>query len=136
MADQHQMRTCTASSSVLNNLSLLVSRNRPICQLIAALLSLGVTLNSATGNPRVGEEIVLGMSTALSGPAADLGQDMRRGVLAGFERANRAGGVNGRKLRLVALDDGYEPSRTAPSCAICSIKTTCSPFNAAGTPGR
>ena len=60
-------------------------------------------------------EIVLGMSTALSGPAAALGKDMREGVLAGFERANRAGGVNGRKLRLVALDDGYEPSRTAPN---------------------
>jgi ABC-type branched-subunit amino acid transport system substrate-binding protein len=55
------------------------------------------------------------MSTALSGPAAALGKDMREGVLAGFERANRAGGVNGRKLRLVALDDGYEPSRTAPN---------------------
>ncbi len=60
-------------------------------------------------------EIVLGMSTALSGPAADLGKDMRLGVQAGLERANRAGGVRGRKLRLIALDDGYEPSRTAPN---------------------
>ena len=63
----------------------------------------------------VAEEIVLGMSTVLSGPAADLGKDMRLGVLAGLERANRDGGVHGRKLRLVALDDGYEPARTAPN---------------------
>src|SRR5450631_1584761 len=109
------MRTCTASPSALNNRSLRLSRNRMICPLIGGLLALGVTLTSAEGNPRVAEEITLGMSTALSGPAADLGRDMRRGVLAGFERANRAGGVNGRKLRLVALDDGYEPSRTAPN---------------------
>ncbi len=61
------------------------------------------------------EEIVLGMSTALTGPAAALGQAMRRGVQTGLERANRAGGVHGRKLRLVALDDGYEPLRTAPN---------------------
>jgi branched-chain amino acid transport system substrate-binding protein len=58
-------------------------------------------------------EIVLGMSTALTGGVANLGKGMQRGVLAGLERANRNGGVNGRKLRLIALDDGYEPTRTA-----------------------
>ncbi len=55
------------------------------------------------------------MSTALSGPAMDLGQNMLHGVQAGLARANEAGGVNGRRLRLIALDDGYEPSRTAPN---------------------
>jgi ABC-type branched-subunit amino acid transport system substrate-binding protein len=60
-------------------------------------------------------EIVLGMSTVLSGPAADLGKDMQKGVLAGLEHANRGGGVHGRKLRLIVLDDGYEPARTAPN---------------------
>jgi ABC-type branched-subunit amino acid transport system substrate-binding protein len=61
------------------------------------------------------EEILLGMSTALSGPTAELGQEMQRGVLAGLERANRAGGIRGRRLRLFTLDDGYEPARTAPN---------------------
>ena len=51
-------------------------------------------------------EIVLGMSTALTGNAGSLGKDMQRGILAGLERANRNGGVNGRKLRLITLDDG------------------------------
>jgi branched-chain amino acid transport system substrate-binding protein len=60
-------------------------------------------------------EIVVGMSTALSGPASALGTDMRAGVLAALEEANRAGGVRGQHLRLVTLDDGYEPSRTAPN---------------------
>ncbi len=60
-------------------------------------------------------EIRLGMSTALSGAAANLGTDMRQGVLAGLDRANRAGGIHGRRLRLIALDDGYEPARTAPN---------------------
>ncbi len=60
-------------------------------------------------------EIVLGMSTVLSGPAADLGKDMQKGVLAGLGHANRGGGMHGRKLRLIALDDGYEPARTAPN---------------------
>ncbi len=60
-------------------------------------------------------DILLGMSTALSGPAAELGREMRRGVLAGLERTNRLGGINGRRLRLLSLDDGYEPARTAPN---------------------
>jgi len=63
----------------------------------------------------VTDEIVLGMSTALSGPAADLGTNMRAGVEAAREEANRGGGVHGRKLRLTALDDGYEPTRAGPN---------------------
>ncbi|KIH78121.1 amino acid/amide ABC transporter substrate-binding protein, HAAT family [Geoalkalibacter ferrihydriticus] len=60
-------------------------------------------------------DILLGMSTALTGPTAELGTAMRDGVLLGLERINRDGGVDGRKLRLVVLDDGYEPARTAPN---------------------
>ncbi len=61
------------------------------------------------------EEIVLGMSTALSGPTSELGQAMRDGVELGLERINQEGGINGRRLRLVVLDDGYEPASTAPN---------------------
>jgi ABC-type branched-subunit amino acid transport system substrate-binding protein len=53
-------------------------------------------------------EIVLGMSAALSGPSAALGHGMRRGVEAYLHRVNESGGVGGRKLRLVALDDSYQ----------------------------
>ena len=86
--------------------------------LIRAAIAFPVLLLSTivmAQNPAVKEEIVLGMSTALSGPAADLGKNMKQGVLVGLKRANRAGGVNGRTLRLIALDDGYEPTRTAPN---------------------
>jgi branched-chain amino acid transport system substrate-binding protein len=55
------------------------------------------------------------MSAVFTGGAEDLGNDMQRGIVAGLERANRKGGINGRKLRLIALDDGYEPTRTAPN---------------------
>jgi ABC-type branched-subunit amino acid transport system substrate-binding protein len=83
---------------------------------LIGLLTAGVGALSVRGAGTNGQdEIVLGMSTALSGPAAKLGTAMREGVLAGFGRANRAGGVGGRPLRLIALDDGYEPARTAPN---------------------
>jgi len=60
-------------------------------------------------------ELRFGMSTALSGVTCDLGVNGRDGVLAGFERINRAGGIHGHPLRLTVLDDGYEPHRTAPN---------------------
>ncbi|MEI6236816.1 MAG: ABC transporter substrate-binding protein [Planctomycetota bacterium] len=83
-------------------------------ELFALVLFIPLLLGSET-QERGGAELVFGMSTVLSGPAQTLGLDMRKGVLTGFERINRAGGINGRRLRLIALDDGYEPSRTAPN---------------------
>ncbi|MEL6189457.1 MAG: ABC transporter substrate-binding protein, partial [Myxococcota bacterium] len=59
--------------------------------------------------------IRVGMSTVLSGSAAGLGQEMKRGVDMYFAVVNEKGGVHGRRLELTALDDGYEPARTAPN---------------------
>jgi len=38
---------------------------------------------------------------------------MKLGIDTAFSRVNDAGGVDGRMLRLIAADDGYEPTRTA-----------------------
>lgn len=58
-------------------------------------------------------EIRIGQFSALSGPAAELGKRMQLGILAHFTAVNAAGGINGRKLKLVSLDDGYEPEKAA-----------------------
>jgi branched-chain amino acid transport system substrate-binding protein len=55
------------------------------------------------------EPIRIGMSAAMSGPAQSLGLGMKLGVEAYFQRVNRNGGVDGRRLELIAMDDGYEP---------------------------
>jgi ABC-type branched-subunit amino acid transport system substrate-binding protein len=55
------------------------------------------------------QPIVLGMSAALSGPAQSLGIGMKTGIESYFARVNAEGGVHGRQLKLVALDDGYVP---------------------------
>jgi branched-chain amino acid transport system substrate-binding protein len=57
-------------------------------------------------------EIRFGISAPLTGPAKELGQHMKQGIEAAFNVANAKGGVYGRQLRLVAADDGYEPTRT------------------------
>jgi branched-chain amino acid transport system substrate-binding protein len=82
--------------------------------ILLLFLALGIReAHAADVDPEA--EIVLGMSTALTGNAGNLGKDMQQGILAGLERANRNGGVDGRKLRLITLDDGYEPARTEPN---------------------
>jgi ABC-type branched-subunit amino acid transport system substrate-binding protein len=58
-------------------------------------------------------EIRFGISAPFTGPAKELGQNMKLGIEAAFALANANGGINGRQLRLVAVDDGYEPARTA-----------------------
>ena len=58
-------------------------------------------------------QILLGQSVALTGPAAELGKDMQSGALLYFNNVNRSGGINGRKIVLTTLDDGYEPPRAA-----------------------
>lgn len=69
-----------------------------------------------TAQPPLGEEdpsaLVLGQSLPLSGPSAQLGLDYRRGALAWFEAVNREGGIHGRKIKLISLDDKYEPPQT------------------------
>lgn len=55
--------------------------------------------------------ITFGQSAAFSGPAGELGKDMRLGIQSAFEEVNSQGGVHGRKIRLVSLDDVYEPER-------------------------
>ena len=55
--------------------------------------------------------IIFGTTTAYSGPSRDLGQNMVLGIRTCFNAVNDAGGIHGRKLELVVLDDGYEPDR-------------------------
>ena len=57
------------------------------------------------------DTVVFGQAAVFEGPAAALGTGMRTGIQAAFEEANRRGGVQGRKLKLVTIDDGYEPDK-------------------------
>lgn len=57
-------------------------------------------------------EVVFGMASAFSGAVKESGRAMRTGVEVAFAAANERGGVAGRKIRLVSVDDGYDPART------------------------
>jgi branched-chain amino acid transport system substrate-binding protein len=68
---------------------------------------LGPTVRGVTDN-----EILFGMSSPFTGAIKENGIKMKMGVETAFNAVNEAGGVHGRQLKLIALDDGYEPTRT------------------------
>ena len=74
-----------------------------------ALIGVLFWLYSQKNNDIVGKQIVLGQSCAISGPAAQLGQQMMKGATAYFSFINSRGGVHGRTIRLITQDDFYEP---------------------------
>src|SRR5689334_11458899 len=77
-------------------------------------IALAVMAFAATADPGVTPTtILIGQSAAFSGPASELGTEMRTGAMAYFQAVNAAGGINGRKIELKSLDDGYESDRAA-----------------------
>ena len=55
-------------------------------------------------------EILIGSSLALGGHAGYLGTQMLQGAMAYIRHVNDSGGIHGRKIRLIALDDAYNPT--------------------------
>jgi branched-chain amino acid transport system substrate-binding protein len=82
----------------------------------AAATAPTATAPVASGGPAVrgitDQEIRFGIAAPFSGSAKELGRQMKLGIDAAFNRVNETGGVEGRMLKLIAADDGYEPTRT------------------------
>ena len=81
-------------------------------RILLATLALAAA-NIAGAQGVTDSQIVLGQSVVLSGPAQQLGLDMQLGATLYFNWVNARGGVNGRRIVLKTLDDGYESTRAA-----------------------
>ena len=78
-----------------------------------ALFTIFAQSQAVTAQGVTADTILIGQSAALSGPAEQLGKEMKSGAEAYFDVVNKSGGVNGRKIKLVSVDDGYEPDKAA-----------------------
>lgn len=77
------------------------------------LLLVGLNANPACAESGVTDsEILVGSSVSASGPLGPLGTGIRDGAAAYFEQVNKQGGVAGRKIKFIALDDAYVVDRT------------------------
>ncbi|GBU15526.1 hypothetical protein AwPolaro_09040 [Polaromonas sp.] len=79
--------------------------------LLAATLTLSASLAMAQQQGVSANEIVLGSIQDLSGPIAGFGKQIRNGLQMRVEEVNAQGGIQGRKLRLIVEDSGYDPKR-------------------------
>lgn len=82
------------------------SRRQVIGALPALPLGAGLPVRA-----KAAEALRIGQSGMLSGPLADLGQAMSQGANACFASINAQGGVGGRLIELVTLDDAYDVKR-------------------------
>jgi len=86
----------------------MTTRRQCLKSALGALSALG----AATARGRAAE-IVVAQVACLSGPhGAELGQGLRQGAQIVFDEVNASGGIAGRPLRLLSLDDGYDADRT------------------------
>lgn len=80
--------------------------------LFALLFAVAGVKTAGAENGVTATEVTIGMCNALTGPAAALGTGMKKGSMVYFDKVNKAGGVNGRKIKVISYDDGYEPKNT------------------------
>jgi len=79
--------------------------------------------------------IILASSSALSGPAAQLGIKLNQGANVYFNHVNKQGGIENQKIEFISLDDGYEPYKTLQNTQkLLNRDDVFALFNYVGTP--
>jgi ABC-type branched-subunit amino acid transport system substrate-binding protein len=79
---------------------------------VAALLALSGCGGSAISDAQGGGDgpLKIGLIVPLTGPVSSTGQALRNGFELGVKKVNDAGGVDGRKVRYVVVDDASDPA--------------------------
>ena len=78
----------------------------------AGLAALALTAGCALAQQGVSKtEITIGSIQDLSGPAVSLGKQARLGMMLRVDEINEQGGINGRKLKIIVEDSGYDPKK-------------------------
>ncbi len=99
-------------------------------------LALATAVPAEAADPGVSaKEIVIGMTTPLTGPASPGYKDIAPAAKAYFDYVNANGGINGRKIRLVVKDDQYNPAKTKSATSELILRDKIfAMFGALGTP--
>lgn len=82
------------------------------CRLLSCLCLLVITALLPATTTWAADPILVGRSLPLSGPLKSYGEAKRDGGNAYIQKINAAGGIAGRPIELVTLDDAYAPPRT------------------------
>src|SRR5271157_3902415 len=75
------------------------------------ILSLSGVALAALATPALAEDITIAVAGPMTGPVASIGDQMKRGAEAAAQAINDAGGVNGKKIKIVIEDDACDPKQ-------------------------
>jgi branched-chain amino acid transport system substrate-binding protein len=106
---------------------------------LGALVALSLVSTSVIAQPKYGPgtsatEIKVGQTIAYSGPASAYGQ-LGKAEDAYFKWLNAKGGINGRKITFITLDDGYSPPKAVENARkLVESEQVAVVFNVLGTP--
>ncbi len=100
--------------------------------LVAAVLLASSAVRSQEGVSKTA--IVIGQSLALTGPGSALAGPFQQGSRLYFDRVNAAGGINGRKIELVTMDDRGNPVTTAANTKALLDQGVLALFGYVGSP--
>ena len=110
---------------------------RTFLQSSAAVAAFATSAGSARADDTPGitdTEIKIGQTMPYSGPASAYGV-IGRAETAYFKMINEQGGINGRKINLISLDDGYSPPKTVEQTRrLVEDEKVAFIFNSLGTP--
>lgn len=103
---------------------------------VGLFFCIGIQVVAAQTGPGVSDtEILIGQSCQLSGPLAALSSEVRQGASLYFDHVNATGGINGRKIKVVTLDDAYDPKKAAENTRVLIEEAkVLALFQYAGTP--
>ena len=79
---------------------------------VALFGAIAILTGNAGAQGVTADTVTLGQSASLTGPTEELGREMKAGAEAYFNAVNDAGGIYGRKIKLLSLDDAGAPERT------------------------
>jgi len=110
---------------------------RTFLQSSAAAAAFAASAGSARADDTPGitdTEIKIGQTMPYSGPASAYGV-IGRAEAAYFKMINEQGGINGRKINFISLDDGYSPPKTVEQTRrLVEDEKVAFIFNSLGTP--
>lgn len=76
------------------------------------IVSLSGIALAALATPVLAEDITIAVAGPMTGPVASIGDQMKRGAEAAAQAINDAGGVNGKKIKIVVEDDACDPKQS------------------------
>ncbi|HZR87066.1 MAG TPA: ABC transporter substrate-binding protein, partial [Bradyrhizobium sp.] len=97
--------------AVRRRCSPLLTRLRKIATVAFALVTIAFVLGGTCSSHAADDEIRIGNTMPYSGPASAYGV-IGKTIAAYFNKINAEGGINGRKIKFISYDDGYNPQKT------------------------